>query len=441
MDKPVSAPTARAARAVVLDKFKPKETAGSSKWRQLIANKQEIPKAILANAITAFRLAPEWQSVLSYDTFALATQVRHAPPWEGTGPTERAWSPLDDVLAANWLQHNGITVGLDTTQMAVEAVAQDACYHPIRDYLNGLNWDGEARIATWLSTYLGVERSPYSEAVGARFLIGAVARVMKPGCKADCMLVIEGPQGAGKSQAMQRLCGQWFSDELSELGSKDASLQLSGAWIFELSELDAMQRADIAKVKAFLSRTTDRFRPPYGRRVIEAPRQCVFVGTTNSDNYLRDETGARRFWPVKATTISLDAIECDRDQLWAEATKLFRAGRPWWIDDPSIAVAAKDAQDERYLGDPWDDEIRHFAKGLPYVTVEQILADLLHVEKSKWTQPDKNRIARSLKAMQFERYQARTGDKRQWRYRKTGDTGDNWDQEADGDLLSPIGDR
>ena len=238
----------------------------------------------------------------------------------------------------------------------------------------------------------------------------------------------------GKSQALQRLVKHWFSDELSELGSKDASLQLSGAWIFELSELDALQRADIAKVKAFLSRTTDRFRPPYGRRVIEAPRQCVFVGTTNSENYLRDETGARRFWPVKATAISLGAIERDRDQLWAEATHMFRAGRVWWIDDPSIAMAAKDAQDERYLGDPWDDEIRHFSKGLEYVTVEQLLTDLFHVEKSKWTQADKNRIARSLKAMQFERYQVRTGDKRQWRYRKK-------DAPAYLDLLSPARDR
>jgi predicted P-loop ATPase len=299
---------------ITVEKFKRKDAAAPSKWRQkLIANKQGIPKGILANAITAFRFAPEWQGVLAFDTFALATQVKHAPPWEGTGPVERAWSPLDDVLAANWLQHAGITVGLDTAQMAVEAVAQDAPYHPIRDYLNGLHWDGRPRVTAWLSSYLGVDRAPYADAVGERFLIGAVARIMKPGCKADCMLILEGLQGAGKSQAVQRLVGRWFSDEISEFGSKDASLQLSGAWIFELSELDALQRADIAKVKSFLSRTTDRFRPPYGRRVIEAPRQCVFVGTTNSENYLRDETGARRFWPVKVTAISLDALERDRD--------------------------------------------------------------------------------------------------------------------------------
>jgi predicted P-loop ATPase len=419
---------------ITVEKFKRKDGAASGKWRKkLISNKQGIPKGILANAITAFRFAPEWQGVLAFDTFALTTQVKHAPPWEGTDPVERAWSPLDDVLAANWLQHAEITVGLDTTQMAVEAVAQDTPYHPIRDYLNGLKWDGRPRVTAWLLTYLGVKRDPYADAVGERFLIGAVARIMRPGCKADCMLVIEGPQGAGKSQALQRLVKNWFSDELSELGSKDASLQLSGAWIFELSELDALQRADIARVKAFLSRTTDRFRPPYGRRVIEVPRQCVFVGTTNSENYLRDETGARRFWPVKATTISLDAIERDRDQLWAEATEMFRAGKAWWIDDPTIALAAKDAQDERYLGDPWDDEIRHFTKGLAYVTVEQVLTDLLHIEKSKWTQPDKNRIARSLKAMQFERYQVRTGDKRQWRYRKK-------DAAADLGQLSPVTD-
>ena len=148
--------------------------------------------------MTAFRSAPEWQSVLAFDSFALNTRLKHAPPWEGSGPQDRVWSPLDDVLAANWLQHNGIMVGLYTAQMAIEAVAQDAPYHPIRDHLNGLQWDGRPRISTWLSTYLGVERAPYADAVGERFMIGAVARIMQPGCKADCMLVIEGPQGAGE---------------------------------------------------------------------------------------------------------------------------------------------------------------------------------------------------------------------------------------------------
>jgi predicted P-loop ATPase len=130
-------------------------------------------------------------------------------------------------------------------------------------------------------------------------MISTVARIFEPGVKADCCLILEGEQGSGKSSALRTLAAPWFTDEIAELGSKDAALQSHGVWIIELAELDSMSRADVGRIKAFMSRSVDRFRPPYGKRLIESPRQCVFAGSVNHSDYLRDETGARRFWPVE----------------------------------------------------------------------------------------------------------------------------------------------
>jgi predicted P-loop ATPase len=179
--------------------------------------------------------------------------------------------------------------------------------------------------------------------------------------KADHMLILEGPQGARKSTAIKVLAGeQWFTDELPELGSKDAAIHMQGVWIVEIAELDAMSRAEVSRIKAFLTRTTDRFRPPYGRYTIEVPRQCVFAGTVNLDTCLRDETGNRRFWPLRSGTIDIDALVSDREQLWAEAVHRFREGAIWWIDDPALLAEAAAAQEARYQSDAWEDLIEHW---------------------------------------------------------------------------------
>jgi predicted P-loop ATPase len=356
--------------------------------------------------------------VLAYDEFAMQTTMTAAPPWERTTPMfiSRAWTEHDDLLATNWLQQEGIGVPVSVAQQAVEAVARDDYFHPVVRYLEGLEHDGLSRLAGWVSKYLGAEPSTYHAEVGKVMLIAAVARIYKPGCKVDTVPILEGKQGAKKSTAMRTLFAPWFSDELAELGSKDAAMQTRGIWGIEISELDAMSRGDASKIKAFISRTTDRFRPPYGKRLIESPRSCTLWGTTNSGSYLKDETGGRRFLPVRVGRIDVDLLQTDRDQLWAEAVVAYKADTPWWLTDDRVQANAEREQRDRYAGDPWDSVIARFVEARGMVTVEEILTQVLHIETGRQTQVDQNRIARCLRSMGWERKQRRVDGDRKWIY-------------------------
>ncbi len=186
-------------------------------------------------------------------------------------------------------------MSVEIAGQALQTATRDHPFHPVRAYLDSLTWDGVERLDRWLSIYIGAKDTEYARAVGSRWLISAVARIFLPGAKAYCYLILEGPQGIRKSTALRTLAGEYFTDELTDLGTKDAAMQTRGVWIFELSELDSMSNSEVARIKAFMSRTTDRFRPPYGMHLVESPRQCVFAGTVNHSTYLRDETGGRLF--------------------------------------------------------------------------------------------------------------------------------------------------
>jgi predicted P-loop ATPase len=176
-------------------------------------------------------------------------------------------------------------------------------------YLTHLTWDEIPRIDQWLSTCLGADGNPeYLKAIGPRFLISAVARALRPGCKADQVLVLEGAQGIGKSTAVRVLSEPWTTDSLPDLTSKEAAIQIQGVWIVELAELTSMSRSDVEHIKAFMSRNEDRYRPHWGRSSETRPRRCVFIATTNLQGYLRDETGNRRFWPVRCRSIDLERL-------------------------------------------------------------------------------------------------------------------------------------
>ena len=305
------------------------------RWaNQLRLDLAGTPERNEANVITALSNDEAFAGALVFDEFRQEILVVRALPWDRHDVLPRPWSDADDVRCAEWLQHREINVGPATVSRGINAVARDQRVHPVRDYLTNLVWDGVSRLEQWVITYLGAEDTLLNRAIGSRWMISGVARILQPGAKVDHMLILEGPQGAKKSSALKTLAGaEWFTDELAEIGSKDAAQQMRGMWIIEFAELDAISRAEVSRIKAFLSRTTDRYRPPYERYVVEVPRQCVFAGSVNPDTYLRDETGNRRFWPVRCGSIDLDALRHDRDQLWAEAVARYRDGAIWWFDE------------------------------------------------------------------------------------------------------------
>ena len=406
------------------------------------------PERNEANVIIALTSDIAFAGVLAFDDFSQEIVARQPLPWDAaTGPFPRPWEDADDVRTAEWLQLRGVNVAPLVVGRAVGAVAREHRIHPVRDWLEHLRWDGIPRIETWTSSYLGAAPTAFHHTVGALWLISAVARIFRPGVKADHMLILEGPQGARKSTAIKVLAGEdWFTDELPELGSKDAAIHMQGVWIVEIAELDAIGRAEVSRIKAFLTRTTDRFRPPYGRYTVEVPRQCVFAGTVNPDTYLRDETGNRRFWPLRCGSIDIAALARDRDQIWAEAVHRFREGAIWWIDDPATLAEAAVAQEERYQADAWDDLIEHWLthenrtvsdgfpdyansrtksvprpKPLADVSVGEILEEAIGLEPARWTRGEQMRVSAYLKANGWVRYRRRDEGgreaQREWRYR------------------------
>jgi predicted P-loop ATPase len=394
----------------------PKLSARSAQWKQhLLLNDKNKARALLANIIIALREAPEWDSVIRFDEFHNHAVLCGIPPWTKTA-IDAPWSDYFDSLTTEWMQYQGLFVRPETVGRAVWTVAQESPFHPVREYLKTCVWDKTKRLDTWTNTYLGVPDTPYSRAVGARWMISGVARVERPGCKADCVLVLEGPQGYLKSTVLRVLVDPWFTDDIGEFGTKDAAQQLAGVWIVELSELDSYTRGDVSRAKSFISRATDRFRPPYGTHPIALPRQSIFGGTVNHNEYLRDEAGGRRFWPLACTKIDIAALTADRDQLWAEARERFLANEKWWLDTDELNAEASREQKHRYQPDAWDQKILKHVETLASVTIDDILEKVLNIEVGKWTQSDQNRVARSLRALGWVRRQKQVDGDRAWRY-------------------------
>lgn len=385
-------------------------------WKkELITNEKGVPRALLANAVACFRHAPGMQNVLSYNTLNLGIVIARPTPWETTGD----WTDFDSSQAAVWLQgQHGIHVPSSVAAEAAVIVSRDRSFHPVRRYLDSLVWDGTDRTNQWLSLYLGTENSPYTQAVGERWLISAVARVEQPGVKADTCLIAEGRQGTFKSTAFRILGGEWFTDDLAEMGSKDSAMQCHGSWIVELPELDSLSRAEISKVKAFMSRAVDRFRPPYARAVVEYKRQCVFGGTVNHSAYLRDPSGARRFWPVACSTIRIEELARDRDQIWAQAVAKYKSGAAWWLDTDELNLAAESEQAKRYEEDPWAEEISTYLLSHDEVSIAEILRHLDKPE-AQWTRTDQMRVAAFLQSQGWDKFRDRVGTHRRYMYRRS----------------------
>ncbi|HEV2174355.1 MAG TPA: virulence-associated E family protein [Nitrospira sp.] len=388
-----------------------------------LVTQQNQKRPIHSHVITCLNTHDVWAGKLAFNKLTKRTIVR-GTPWD---PTTKAWTEHDDIMLTDWLaRHEGLFIHSPSViSQSVETVAHENEYHPVVEYLNSLDWDGESRLDTWLQDYLGcaandTQSERYLAEVGRCTLISAVARAYKPGCKVDTCLILEGGQGRFKSTAVRTLAGDWYTDDLRDITSKDASLQIQ-TWVVELSELDSLTRAEASHIKAFISRQVDRFRPPYGKRIEEYPRPGIFIGTVNPSEYLKDDTGARRFWPVETGHIHVEWLAQDRDQLWAEAKTLYLMGSPWWMDSGARAELAKPMEESRRVKDPWEDEVMNFANahvsnGARYVTLRDIEVVCLDFKTAARDQRVDNRVASILRAHDWKRGQFRTPAGRVWGY-------------------------
>ncbi len=231
----------------------------------------------------------------------------------------------------------------DKVSEVVSVLALKNSFHPVKNYLEKIKWDGTERLATWLKDYLRAVGDPeILECFGVRTLIGMIRRIYEPGCKFDTVLILQGDQGVGKSTAARILASDdFFSDTEISIGNKDAMIAIQGSWVVELGELSFMSKKDTETTKQFISSATDKFRPPYGRRDVKYPRQCIFIGTTNRDKPFKDETGNRRYWPVKIGKVRFEKLKRDRDQLLAEAKELYFMGMPSYISSDEVELEAK----------------------------------------------------------------------------------------------------
>jgi predicted P-loop ATPase len=383
-------------------------------WLDLCIKENKKPLPILANAYIALENDPSLKNIYGYDEMRREVTVRRS---ETRVRTDEDIADLTRYLQAAGLKRVSIT----TVHEAVEDYARKHAYHPLRDYLDGLVWDGTARLDTWVTTYLGTEPSDYAATVGTMFLVAMAARIYEPGCKAQYMLILEGPQGELKSSACKILAGDYFSDQELDLDhGKEVSIHIKGLWLQEIAELHVFGRIEASHLKSFISRREERYRPVYGRSEVVEPRHCLFIGTSNKDAYLRDETGGRRFWPLKCGTINLDALETDRDQLFAEAVLLYRTGHPWWPERAFEKTVIAAEQEARYEFDEWANDVENFLATCSTTTMASVAKAALYLDIKDLSMLQQKRLAAIMVHAGWER-KASMG-RRWWQRRNTPST-------------------
>lgn len=322
--------------------------------------------------------------------------------WNGS---ERVIQPEDYVYLSQWFSKS---VGMNkiashTIKDAVLGVAMTHRRHEVREWLEGLKWDGVDRLGTFMVDGFGAEPSELMQRVGQCWLTAMVARAYKPGCKVDNVPVFEGSQGRMKSTAMEILGGKWHTESHESVMSKDFFQSMYGHWLIEIAEMDTFSRAEVPKVKGIITCRRDNFRATYAPFSEVHPRQCVFVCTTNKDDWQRDETGGRRWWPVRCGKIEKTWITEHRDQLFAEAVRRFKAHMDWWEVPIAEAMAA---QEERRPEDTWKEQIMSWVErhrpAADYLTMREILTDAVGIPISEQQQTDMNRAGKALSDLGYK---------------------------------------
>jgi len=428
------------ASATVTQLHTRKKVPADDGWMlQLVFNEEgKLKPSITKNWALFLEHHPDIAGTFAWDAFKLRVVLQRKPPWErGNGWEPRVLQDRDYSEAVMWLEGRNMTPKASNIAAVIQTVAEHNSFDRLREYLDGLEWDRKPRIATWLSYYLGLEDCEYARAVGTRWLISSVARGLSPGCKVDTMPILEGPQGAKKSTALRALYGdEFFTDELSDIGGKDALMEMQGVWGIEVAEMHRFNASETNAVKKFLSRQTDRYRPPYGRSVIEAPRRCVLNGTINPEGnaYLRDPTGARRFWPLTVGSIDIEGLQQDRDQLWAEAVALYRDGTPWWVQEGEQA-AVEAEQEKRTDVDVWVDLIVPVLNDVPVKNGQRSIAQIdifaaLGIPKKDADWRHAGRVGRIMKKLQWTSSRDRQDGEDRVVFRRVTSDDDGADQKS-----------
>lgn len=330
----------------------------SDEWKaDLEYSKSGKLQCTIGNIILILENDPALRGHIVHDLFAGYDGVVGGLPWNKNATQ---WTDTDDANLRVWLEKNYDITGKEKIADALTAVLTRHSYHPIRDYLNGLTWDGTPRLERLIIDYIGAEDTELNRVMTRKHFTAAVTRVFKPGCKYDYCLVMTGPEGAGKSTLLNKMGGQWFNDSITTTEGKEGMDQLRRAWIIEMGELASIKRSDVESIKAYLSKRVDIYRAAYARRTAEHPRQCIFCGTTNEALFLKGDNGNRRFWIIavdptlRKYTAWQDAIDRDRDQLWAEAVHYYKQGEKLYLDD-RLEAQAKQRQAE--YNDDHDDPL------------------------------------------------------------------------------------
>lgn len=384
----------------------------------------------------------DWAGVWVFDSFR--SQVFAVdPPMELDAETD-GLSDNDVQLVRAWLEYHGKKLNAADIQAAIEIVARSRSFNPIQDWLRGLEWDGAPRLDRVLPEFFQSPDTPYERGVGPRWFLSLVARAMEPGCQSDSTMILEGPQGIGKSSAFQALMHDrtWYADSSCGVDHKDFYENLRGVWLMGFDELDSLSRGSLTKVKTELTKRIDRYRKSYGRNSKSYPRTCGFCGSTNAAQYLNDPSGARRFWPVRVLrSIDVPKIVAGRDQIWAEAFTRWQRGEAWHIDTPELRTLCEQEQEERYEVDGWEEAIvRWFGDpskfshepvaeqvgsvfrgvrpfdGSEGVTTSDVLEHAIGKLRGQWTNGDAQRVGRILRRLKMDRVCKGSKNAREWRY-------------------------
>lgn len=369
----------------------PGPTSMLAKWEALNFDRKSTGKPY-ANQLNVTRAIDDNAELdIHYDSFAQRIMAgRHE------------WS--DDICATftTTLQEKyGLSeIRPHVVQEGVKSYAFTHRKNPVQSWLNSLTWDSEPRLRDLISIGMGAKPGAYSGAVGRCFMVGMVARVLQAGCKVDQMPIFEGAQGVGKSTALSIIGGKYFSEIHDSITNKDFYLSITGKMLCEISELSAFTRTEINRIKGVISNPCDRYRTPYGMTAADHPRACVFAGTTNSDDWNTDETGARRFWPVRCGDINRGWLEDNRDQMFAEAVWRYNAGEQWWNVPEEEANLQREARMEV---DPWQAIMQSYCDAHDAVAIPTIIGDVLRLEVNHQTMLTQRRVGKILTQMGFKK--------------------------------------